>query len=128
MTAKKQTSSMNKNEFATRELMEKFVEPMLDEGGWVMDVHQYVENGPFTVFWFEHKKYTDETGKKVLDEIWRTEDLTVHLVQDMGVAELRKALRYILRSERQAVTAFEAAADEDEPFSPYVLPGSTTLQ
>lgn len=126
--------TVNKEIFATREEMEEFVTPMLEEKKWVLDVHQYVQDGPFTVFWFEHKKYTDENGKEQMDELWRTDDCVIHLIQDMDVDMLRHALRYIMRSGRVTSEAVELVHglggedDEEEPFSPYVLPGSTTLQ
>lgn len=134
-------------ECATLEEAKAFVEPLIEEDKWLVDVNQPVKDGPYTINWQEHKKYTTFNGKEDYDEVWRTQDGSLILVQDLEEAHCRNILRMILKQERAAYDSIGdlreqlAAAinsgdfdnifgdpDDDEETNPYEVSGSTTLQ
>lgn len=137
-----------KQEFATYEEMQAFVDTLLTEEKWVIDIRQQVKDGPFSLEWMEHKKYTTFDGVEYFDELWRTEDGTLHLIQDLSPEHARNCLRMIMRKEREYQESmdlirknladaiegggfadiFGDTLEEDEPFNPNVVAGNTTLQ
>lgn len=140
---------MNKQEFATIEEARAFVEPKLAEKKWVIDVRQEAEGAPYIVQWGEHKKYTALDGNQYHDEVWRKEDGSIHLVQDLEPEHAKNIIRMILRNDREdharsdmlrakiAEILTEGGMgdfigddeDGDEfPNGTYQVPGSTTLQ
>ncbi len=141
---------MEKKEFATIDEVKEFVNPMVDEKKWVIDVRQKGKEGPFLVQWCEHKMYTTLDGKEFHDEVWRKEDGTIMLVQDIELEHARNIIRMILRQDREAEEAgamlrekiaailesgtlgdYLDGIDDDNdglPEGSYQVPGSTTLQ
>ena len=131
-----------KLEITDRNDAETLIRSLINEKKWVVDAYQTKENGPFIVRWFEHKEYTAQDGKKFHDEIWRTKNGEIHLIQDLEPEHVRNILRMILRQEREQTELIKRLSEklktesdsdplfenDDEPFSPYHLPGSTTLQ
>ena len=141
---------MFKKECATLEEAQEFVKPLLDERKWVIGVQQLVKDGPYHVQWQEHKMYTAMDGREFRDEIWKTEDGRLILVQDLEVEHCRNVLRMLLRQEREQAEVVEMLkrklgdaisggefddifgdgepGDDDDDLSTFQVPGSTTLQ
>lgn len=93
---------MNRKELKTVEEVDEFVKP-LATGGFVIDIRALPEDGGYVVEWQEHKSYTSYAdGKEYPDELWRTEDGRLLLIQDIEPEHCRNILRMILRNERLA--------------------------
>lgn len=140
------TAITKKEIFLTHDALMVFLQPMLDEKKWIIDVKQEVENGPYIVEWQEHKFYTSLDGKEYHDEVWRTKDDRLILVQDLTEDHCRNILRMILRQEREADDSGEQLRQQlilaikngelenimddfgEASNVPYQIPGSNTLQ
>lgn len=93
---------MNRKELKTLEEVDKFVEP-LATGEFVIDIRALPDGVGYAVEWQPHKTYTSfADGKEYPDEIWRTEDGRVLLIQDIEAGHCRNILRMLLRNERLA--------------------------
>jgi len=90
-----------KKEIKTFEELESFINPLLAEQKYVVEIRELPEKSGYTVEWQEHKTYVSYDGKVYPDEIWTTEDGRVLLVQDIEESHCRNILRMILRRERE---------------------------
>lgn len=100
------------------EEMEKFIEPLISEDKWFIDIRRVKDTEQYTVEWVEHKEYVSHDGKVYRDEVWITKDNVPYFVQDMSPEHARNALRMMLRNERhrnemlsQIHQALEGAGD-----------------
>jgi hypothetical protein len=124
---------MNTKEFDTYEELESFVNPLVAEKKWCIDVRQNTNTGKYSANWIEHKFY-DADGQQVPDEIWTTRVGEMICVQDMSEKHVRDVLRMILRAEREQRLMLDALAkqiasglDEAEGVTPTLHTPSTTL-
>jgi hypothetical protein len=124
---------MNKKEFTDYEELRKFVEPMIAEQKWAIDVRQNTETGVYMALWIEHKNVERDGGVKEPDEIWTTRMGEMICVQDMSEKHVRNVLRMILRSEREQCMLLETlmkqmAGEQDLTPNPAVVsPPKQTL-
>jgi hypothetical protein len=116
--------TMNKREFQTFPELEAFVNPMIAEKKWAIDIRQNTNTGAYLACWIEHKNYTSHDGQVYADEIWTTIDGDMKCVQDLEPEHAKNVLRLLLRNEReqramiqQALRAMaaEVADEEGEP-------------
>lgn len=119
---------MNKKEFTDYEELRKFVEPMIAEQKWAIDVRQNTKTGMYMACWIEHKNVDRGDESKEPDEIWTTRDGEMLCVQDMTDTHVRDVLRMLLRNEREARAMLEAAArkmlETDEDTVPVTVPSA----
>lgn len=101
-----------KQEFKTYEELEAFVNPMLAEEKYVMDIRPLPDGAGYSVQWQEHKTYTAFDGKVFPDEVWITEDDRMLLIQDIEPEHCRNIIRMMLRQERQARAALESITEQ----------------
>jgi len=99
-----------RQEFKTYEELEAFVNPMLAEEKYVMDIRRLPDGG-YSVQWQEHKTYTAFDGKVFPDEVWLTEDDRMLLIQDIEPEHCRNILRMMLRQEREARAALDGLTE-----------------
>jgi hypothetical protein len=102
---------MNKKEFINYEELRKFVEPMIAEQKWAIDVRQNIDSGIYLAIWIEHKSI-DRSGVKVRDEIWTNLKGEMTCVQDLDPEHAKNILRMLLRSEREQRAMITAMATE----------------
>lgn len=95
-----------RKEIKTFEELESFINPLMAEEKYVIDIQQLVDD-TYVVNWMEHKTYTAQDGKEYPDEVWMTEDKRFLLVQDIEPEHCRNILRMILRQEREAKASLE---------------------
>lgn len=121
---------MNKKEFPTYEELEAFVQPMIAEQKWAIDVRQNTNTGVYMACWIEHKSY-EVDGVKEPDEIWTNRNGEMTCVQDLDPEHAKNILRMILRAEREQRAFAEqllkqmAAAAEPEETAPAEAPKHT---
>lgn len=93
---------MNRKELKTVEEVDEFIKPIAT-GEFVIDIKVLPEDAGYAVEWQEYKSYTSfADGKEYPDELWRTEDGRLLLVQDIEPEHCRNILRMMLRQERLA--------------------------
>ncbi len=80
--------------------VETFVNSLLTEQKFVIDVKELDPGEGFAVQWIEHKLYTAHDGKEYPDEVWMTRDERFFLVQDLEPEHCRNILRMILLQDR----------------------------
>jgi anthranilate phosphoribosyltransferase len=102
-----------KTELKTREEVETFVNPLMKENKYVIQVYELINNAGFCVQWIEHKKYTAVDGKEFFDEVWTDAKGNLHLVQDLDSEHVRNILRMILRQERETMNIVDGLSDTD---------------
>jgi hypothetical protein len=90
-----------KKEIKTFDELESFINPLLAEDKYVVEIRELPEKSGYTVEWQEHKTYVSYDGKVYPDEVWTTEDGRDLLVQDIEESHCRNILRMILRKERE---------------------------
>lgn len=113
---------MNIKEFTDYNELEKFVQPLIDEKKWAIDIRQNTSSGMYKVCWIEHKNYTARDGKVFPDEIWTTAEGEMKCIQDLEPEHAKNVIRMMLRNEREQRAMLQAAlsklaedyADEDE--------------
>lgn len=97
---------MNRKVVKTVEEVDEFIEP-LATGEFVIDIKELPNKEGYSIEWQTHKTYTAfADGKVYPDELWRTEDGRLLLVQDLEPEHCRNILRMILRKERETETLF----------------------
>ncbi len=126
----------------TLEEASAIVDPMLAENKWAITVTQNAE-GKFIIEWMENKMYVAQDGKEYRDEVWTTKEGKMILIQDLETEHAKNIIRMMLRQEREAKQQLDSLydrvaetlgnmmggeQDDDQPDSPYQVPGSTTLQ
>lgn len=100
---------MNTKEFTDYAELEKFVQPLIDEKKWAIDIRQSITSGNFKVCWIEHKNYTAHDGNSFPDEIWTTEQGEMKCIQDLDPEHAKNVLRMMLRQEREQRAMIQAA-------------------
>lgn len=126
-----------KKQVSTREEMEAFVAPLIEENKYVIDIKEVKADGSFIIQWQEHKKYTAIDGKEFHDEVWVTEAGDIIQVQDLPLAHAHNIIRMYLRRERESRALIESLTEqlmdeldiqEDDGLEiPESLPTSKTL-
>jgi hypothetical protein len=122
---------MNKKEFTEYDELRKFVEPLIAEQKWAIDVRQNTTTGIYMALWIEHKSVEREGGTKEPDEIWTTRTGDMICVQDMSETHVRDVLRMLLRNEREQRAMIDnlaqqmAAQVEAEETVPVAMPTNT---
>jgi hypothetical protein len=101
---------MKKVIFSTEET-ETFVNQLLTEQKYVIDVQELPDAAGWIVQWQEHKTYKALDGKEFPDEVWLTEDNRLFLVQDLEPEHCRNILRMMLRNERELKERFAQLSD-----------------
>lgn len=112
---------MNKKEFTDYTELERFVQPLIDEKKWAIDIRQSTKSGKYIVCWIEHKNYTSHTGDVHPDEVWTTIEGEMTCVQDLDPEHAKNVLRMLLRQEREqrmiiqeALRQMAASVDDDQ--------------
>jgi len=100
-----------KKEIKDEAEVNEFVESLLVDHKYIVDVQEMKDNTGFLVQWQEHKSYISHDGKEYRDEIWLTEDGRLFQVQDLTEAHCRNILRMMLRNDREARTHFDTLTD-----------------
>jgi hypothetical protein len=100
---------MQTKEFTDYTELEKFVQPLIDEKKWAIDIRQSTAAGNFKVCWIEHKNYTAHDGQSFPDEIWTTEVGEMKCIQDLEPEHAKNVLRMMLRQEREQRQMIQAA-------------------
>lgn len=100
---------MNSKDFTDYAELEAFVQPLIDEKKWAIDIRQSTLNGTYRVLWIEHKNYTAHDGKEYPDEIWTTEAGEMKCIQDLDPEHAKNVLRMMLRQEREQRMMIQAA-------------------
>ena len=96
-----------RKELKSVEDTETFVNGLLKEQKYVIDVQELPAEAGWIVQWREHKTYKAFDGKEFPDEVWLTEDNRLFLVQDLEPEHCRNILRMMLRQEREAKASLE---------------------
>ncbi len=108
---------MNTKHFdANNQEMTDFVDKLVSENKWVIDIRQDDDTGRQTVCWIEHKEYIAPDGLPDYDEVWIDANNTLVCVQDMSYDEVKAALRAMLYQERvaqEAIDMVEGFSDDD---------------
>ncbi len=89
-----------KKVFNSTEEVEAFVNSLIAEQKYVIDVKNPTDTEGYVVQWLESKNYTSIDGKEYPDEVWMTQDERFFLIQDLEPEHCRNILRMILRQER----------------------------
>jgi len=100
---------MQTKEFTDYAELEKFVQPLIDENKWAIDIRQNTNTGVYKVLWIEHKNYTAHDGQVFPDEIWTTEKGDMVCIQDLDPEHAKNVLRMMLRQEREQRMMIQAA-------------------
>lgn len=95
---------------STYEELQAFTAPMLSNRNVCIDVRQLPEG--YEIQWIELKQYTTHDGLQQLDEVWSTQDGTLHLIQDLSDDHCRNIVRMMLRQEREHVEALRNAMQD----------------
>lgn len=111
-----------KKQVNNRAEMEAFVEPLIAENRYVINIREVAEDGSFIIQWQEHKKYTAVDGKEFHDEVWTTAEGDIIQVQDLTLDHAHNIIRMYLRQQREARALLESLTtalsetdlDEDE--------------
>lgn len=101
-----------KTEIKTYDEMVAFVQPLIDEAKWAIDIKELDEGAGYAIQWIEHKNYTAHDGNTFPDELWETEAGELKLVQDLEPEHARNVLRMLLRQERVAREQLQAMAQK----------------
>lgn len=83
------------------EAMQEFIEPLIAEDKWFIDIRRIKGTDQYSVEWQEHKEYITHDGKTFRDEVWITKDNVPYFVQDLTEAHAKNILRMLLREGRQ---------------------------
>lgn len=94
--------TVNRREFPTYEELVAFVNPMISENCWAIDIRHNPTTGAYSASWIEHKKYQTQDGQTLPDEIWSSEAGEIKCVQDLDLEQAQTALRALLRQERES--------------------------
>jgi hypothetical protein len=100
---------MNSKEFTDYAELEKFVQPLINENKWAIDIRQGTRVGTYKVLWIEHKHYMAHDGQTFPDEIWVTEKGEMMCIQDLDPDHAKNVLRMMLRQEREQRAMIQAA-------------------
>lgn len=100
---------MESKEFTDFAELEKFIQPLIDEKKWAIDIRQNTNTGVYKACWIEHKNYTSHDGGTYPDEIWTTIDGQMKCVQDLEPEHAKNVLRLLLRQEREQRQIIQAA-------------------
>lgn len=101
-----------KKEFASYDELQEFVDPLIKEDKWFIDVRR-VTDDKYTVEWREHLKYTAHgDGKEYRDEIWLTEDMRALFIQEIPEEHCRNILRMLLRQDREKQAMVEKLIEQ----------------
>jgi len=100
-----------KKEIKSIEDTDAFVNELLAEEKYVIDIQELPLNAGWIVQWQEHKTYKAFDGKEFPDEVWLTEDNRLLQIQDIEPEHCRNILRMMLRKEREAKAAMENFTD-----------------
>lgn len=103
---------MNRKEFTDYNEVEKFVNSLVDEKKWAIDLRQNTKTGAYLVCWIEHKTYTAHDGKVYHDEVWTNEAGNLTCVQDLDPEHAKNILRMLLRNEREQRAIVQAALEQ----------------
>ena len=100
-----------KKEIKDEAEVNEFVESLLVDHKYIVDVQEMKDNTGFLVQWQEHKSYISHDGKEYRDEIWLTEDGELFQIQDLSEAHCRNILRMFLRNDRETRARMDTLTD-----------------
>jgi len=78
-----------------------FVQSLIDEQKFVIDIEELPEKAGWKIQWLEHKDYIDYNGNLQKDEVWITKKGEMMLVQDLTSEHAKNIVRMYLRTQRE---------------------------
>lgn len=103
---------MNRKEFTNFDDAQRFIDDLVDEHKWAVDLRQNTKTGEYIVCWVEHKTYKSFDGKEYHDEVWTNEAGEMTCIQDLEAEHAKNILRMLLRNEREQRSILRAALEQ----------------
>ncbi len=83
---------------------------LVAEQKWAFTLEEH-EDGKYTVYWYQHKRYIGEDGKEYPDEVWDSREGAHVFVQDLTLEEMQAILRNILKENRELTQVHHLVSD-----------------